>query len=87
MSDESSRSEQLTSELRRANFELEQALKAAQAANQAKMSFLSNMSHDIRTPMNAIIGMTNIALGHIDERARVQDCLNKIQTALFIFNF
>lgn len=81
MSDESSRSEQLTSELRRANFELEQALKAAQAANQAKMSFLSNMSHDIRTPMNAIIGMTNIALGHIDERARVQDCLNKIQTA------
>lgn len=81
MSEESRSNEQLTSELRRANFELEQALQAAQAANQAKMSFLSNMSHDIRTPMNAIIGMTNIALNHIDERARVQDCLSKIQTA------
>lgn len=73
--------ELLDSELRRANFELEQALQAAQAANQAKVSFLSNMSHDIRTPMNAIIGMTNIAQNHIDERSRVQDCLDKIQTA------
>ena len=39
------------------------------------------MSHDIRTPMNAIVGMTAIGLSHIDEKARVQDCLNKIQTA------
>ena len=81
MSEESRSNEQLTTELRRANFELEQALQAAQAANRAKVSFLSNMSHDIRTPMNAIIGMTNIALNHLDERARVQDCLTKIQTA------
>lgn len=60
---------------------LEEALKAAEAANQAKSSFLSNMSHDIRTPMNAIIGMTSIGLSHIDEKSRVQDCLTKIKTA------
>ncbi len=60
---------------------LEQALKAAEEANQAKGRFLSNMSHDIRTPMNAIIGMTGIGLAHIDEKRRVQDCLNKIKTA------
>ncbi len=63
------------------NQKLEEALNAAEAANQAKSAFLSNMSHDIRTPMNAIVGMTSIALSHIDEKARVQDCLHKIQTA------
>lgn len=68
-------------ELVKANFDLQQALKAAESANQAKSSFLSNMSHDIRTPMNAIIGMTSIAQNHLDEKGRVQDCLNKIQTA------
>ncbi len=61
--------------------QLETALQAAEEVNKAKSSFLSNMSHDIRTPMNAIVGMTAIGLSHIDEKARVQDCLNKIQTA------
>lgn len=50
----------------------------AQAANKAKSQFLSNMSHDIRTPMNAIVGMTAIASAHLDERDRVKECLNKI---------
>ena len=68
-------------ELARVNAALEDALKAAEEANQAKSRFLSSMSHDIRTPMNAIVGMTSIALSHIDEKARVQDCLRKIQTA------
>lgn len=54
---------------------------AAEEANKAKSRFLSNMSHDIRTPMNAIMGMTSIGLSHIDEKARVHDCLGKIQTA------
>ena len=71
----------LTDELRQVNFALQQALQAAETANEAKSSFLSNMSHDIRTPMNAIIGMTNIALNHSDEKRRVLDCLKKIQTA------
>ena len=69
------------SELALANAALEEALKAAEEANQAKSSFLSNMSHDIRTPMNAIVGMTAIGLSHIDEKTRVHDCLGKIQTA------
>lgn len=68
-------------ELERQNKELENALQAAEESNQAKSRFLSNMSHDIRTPMNAIMGMTSIGLSHIDEKARVQDCLGKIQTA------
>ena len=72
---------QSEAELLRMNQQLEEALSAAEAANQAKSVFLSNMSHDIRTPMNAIAGMTSIALSHIDEKARVQDCLRKIQTA------
>ncbi len=64
-----------------ANAALEAALRSAEEANQAKSRFLSSMSHDIRTPMNAIVGMTAIGLSHIDEKARVQDCLSKIQTA------
>ena len=68
-------------ELFRMNAELELALREAEEANQAKSRFLSNMSHDIRTPMNAIVGMTAISLSHIDEKARVLDCLNKIKTA------
>lgn len=67
--------------LEQINAKLTQALEAAEAANRAKSTFLSNMSHDIRTPMNAILGMASIALSHIDEKARVQDCLLKIQTA------
>ncbi len=57
---------------------LEDAYEAANRANAAKSNFLSNMSHDIRTPMNAIIGMTAIACAHIDDKERVQDCLTKI---------
>jgi signal transduction histidine kinase/CheY-like chemotaxis protein len=54
------------------------AVKQAEAANAAKSDFLSNMSHDIRTPMNAILGMTAIAAMHIDDKERVMDSLNKI---------
>ncbi|MCX4269871.1 MAG: response regulator [Lachnospiraceae bacterium] len=67
-------------ELEQTNLTLQKALKEAEEINQAKSSFLSNMSHDIRTPMNAIMGMTSIALSHIDEKPRVQDCLFKIKT-------
>ena len=56
-------------------------LEEAQSANAAKEVFLSNMSHDIRTPMNAIVGMTALAKKHIDEKARVMDALNKIEVA------
>ncbi len=48
------------------------------SASKAKSDFLANMSHDIRTPMNAIVGMTEIARSHLDDKARVEDCLNKI---------
>ncbi len=54
------------------------AAERAEAANYAKSDFLSKMSHDIRTPMNAIIGITAIAGAHIDDRDRVIDCLSKI---------
>ena len=57
---------------------LKDAYFAANRANQAKTVFMSNMSHDIRTPMNAIIGMTAIAGAHIDDKSRVLDCLGKI---------
>jgi signal transduction histidine kinase/DNA-binding response OmpR family regulator len=57
---------------------LRDAYNSAKAANNAKTEFLSNMSHDIRTPLNAIIGMTAIAGTHVDDSERVQDCLKKI---------
>lgn len=57
----------------------EEARKAAESANQAKSRFLSNMSHDIRTPMNAIIGMTEIAAAHLDDKDRLRDSLEKIR--------
>lgn len=57
---------------------LEDALRAAQEANAAKSQFLSNMSHDIRTPLNAIIGLTAIAGTHLDDPDRVRECLGKI---------
>ena len=57
---------------------LEEALEMADEASRAKSSFLSRMSHDIRTPMNAIMGMTTVAAMHIDDRERLMDCLNKI---------
>ena len=60
---------------------LRDAYDAAEAANHAKSDFLQTMSHDIRTPMNGIIGMTAIAASHIDDRERVKDCLQKITAA------
>lgn len=57
---------------------LQDALMQAQHANKAKTTFLSSMSHDIRTPMNAIIGFTTIAVSHIDNKKQVQDCLQKV---------
>ncbi len=57
---------------------LENALQQANKASKAKSTFLSNMSHDIRTPMNAIIGYTTLSIAHIDDRVRVEDYLNKI---------
>ncbi len=58
--------------------QLENARQEALDANKAKSEFLSNMSHDIRTPMNAIVGMTAIATANINNRQQVQDCLKKI---------
>lgn len=58
--------------------ELKEALVAAHTANEAKSAFLSQMSHDIRTPMNAIIGMTTIARQNIENKVKTLDCLNKI---------
>ena len=58
--------------------ELDQARKEAVRANKAKSEFLSNMSHDIRTPMNAIVGMTAIATANIDDKQQVQNSLKKI---------
>ena len=58
--------------------ELEEARRAAEEASKSKSEFLSNMSHDIRTPMNAIVGMTSIAAAHIDDPQQVQNCLKKI---------
>lgn len=60
---------------------LNEALEAARYANTAKSDFLSRMSHDIRTPMNAITGMTEIASAHIEDPNRVKDCLQKIRLA------
>ncbi len=59
--------------------ELNDARQEAVHANQAKSEFLSSMSHDIRTPMNAIIGMTEIAQRNIGDTVRVEDCLSKIK--------
>lgn len=58
--------------------DLDLARKDALKATKAKSEFLSNMSHDIRTPMNAIVGMTAIAVTHIDDKEQVQHCLRKI---------
>lgn len=66
---------------RQSKRELESALAQAEEANRAKSEFLSNMSHDIRTPMNAIMGMTALAVAHLDERERVADCLKKISVS------
>ena len=63
---------------RNMNQALSEAVRAAETANKAKSTFLSNMSHDIRTPMNAIIGFTTLAVSNIDDKERVRDYLGKI---------
>ena len=60
---------------------LSDALVAAEHANRAKTAFLNNMSHDIRTPMNAIVGFTALAASHIDNKEQVQDYLGKISVS------
>ena len=62
---------------RKINQALSEAVAAAEAASRAKSTFLSNMSHDIRTPMNAIIGFTTLAVSNIDNQKRVKDYLTK----------
>ena len=59
------------------NAKLQVAVEKAETANRAKSTFLSNMSHDIRTPMNAIIGFTTLAISNIDDKDRVKDYLSK----------
>ena len=69
------------SELEKKNLELTQAVEKAESANKSKRAFLFNMSHDIRTPMNAIIGFTNLAEQNIDDKAKVGDYLDKIMVS------
>lgn len=72
--------EETRSEMEKKNL-LEDALMQANRANKAKSVFLSNMSHDIRTPMNAIVGFTALAITHIDCRDQVEEYLKKIMTS------
>ena len=72
---------QYQAQLEEQNRRLEIALQHEGAANRAKREFLFNMSHDIRTPMNAIIGFTSLAATHIDNREQVLDYLKKISTS------
>lgn len=70
---------QLQEKLKQQSIELQEALRLAEKANNAKSDFLANMSHDIRTPMNAVMGMTMIAKAHINNQEKISDCLNKIE--------
>ena len=63
------------------NQNLRRAVDMAEHVNQAKTRFLSTMSHDIRTPMNAVIGMTEIAKLHLDDAGYVRDCLDKVSAS------
>lgn len=60
---------------------LQDAFHTAEDLSRAKSDFLARMSHDMRTPMNAVLGMTSIALSHLDDKRQVQDCLEKIDDA------
>ncbi len=72
---------ELQKKLEKQSKQLKEALKSAEQANQAKSDFLARMSHDIRTPMNAIMGMATIAKAHVDEHERILDCMEKINGA------
>ncbi len=72
--------EEIHAEIKQKNI-LEEALMQANRANKAKSVFLSNMSHDIRTPMNAIVGFTALAMTHLDKKEQVADYLQKIMTS------
>ncbi len=72
--------EEIRDEIEKRNL-LQDALQQAERANKAKSVFLSNMSHDIRTPMNAIVGFTSLALTHIDRKELVAEYLKKITTS------
>ncbi len=72
--------EETRSEMEKKNL-LEDALFQANRASKAKSVFLSNMSHDIRTPMNAIVGFTTLAITHIDHKEQVEEYLKKIKTS------
>ena len=71
----------LNKELAFSRQQLQSALSSAEHASQAKTVFLNNMSHDIRTPMNAVIGFTSLAQSHIDDKEQVRDYLSKIMTS------
>ena len=73
--------QRLNAELENSRADLRVALEAAEHANRAKTTFLNNMSHDIRTPMNAIIGFTSLAATHIDNKEQVRGYLAKIMTS------
>lgn len=72
--------EETRNEIEKRNI-LQDALMQAERANKAKSTFLSNMSHDIRTPMNAIVGFTSLAMSHIDRKELVEEYLKKINTS------
>ena len=71
----------IESRLKEQDHILRNALSSAEHANRAKTAFLNNMSHDIRTPMNAIIGFTSLAAEHLDDREIIRDYLEKISTS------
>ena len=76
-----SQAKELNKKLQESHQELETALLRAESANSAKTTFLNNMSHDIRTPMNAIIGFTSLAASHMDNKDKVKEYLSKISTS------
>lgn len=78
---EDQRRRELYQEIEKKNMELEEAAQEAKEANAAKTTFLSNMSHDIRTPMNAIVGITNLMAHDKDDPVKTETYIHKIQTA------